>query len=115
MRFELLLMEPGDFGGGVGVLLRDGDSLGAETSDGKGQGLMASLYEIVARWKRLDVFDARFYVWLRKYCEDIIYILRHNITLRKSQGTAVDVSKGAFAKSEIFKIEMISLGLFILS
>lgn len=49
MRFELLLMEPGDLGGGVGVLLRDGDSLGAETSDEKGQGLMASLRNRVAR------------------------------------------------------------------
>lgn len=29
---ELLLMEFGDFGGGVGVLLREGDSHGAETS-----------------------------------------------------------------------------------
>lgn len=38
IRFELL--EPGDFGGGVGVLLRDGDSLDAETSKGKGHGLM---------------------------------------------------------------------------
>lgn len=43
MRFELLLMELGDFGGGVGVLLRDGDSLGVETSEEKGQGLMALL------------------------------------------------------------------------
>lgn len=32
MRFELFEMEFGDFGGGVGVLLRDGDSLDAETS-----------------------------------------------------------------------------------
>lgn len=43
MRFELLLMELGDFGGGVGVLLRDGDSLRVETSKEKGQGLMALL------------------------------------------------------------------------
>jgi len=41
MRFELLLMELGDFGGGVGVLLRDEDSLGVETSEEKGQRLMA--------------------------------------------------------------------------
>lgn len=47
MRFELLLMELGDFGGGVGVLLRDGDSLGVETSEEKGQRLMALLREIV--------------------------------------------------------------------
>jgi len=71
MRFELLLMEPGDFGGGVGVLLRDGDSLGAETSEGKGQGLMASLRDHRATGERLDGFDVRFYtirpVWLRKY------------------------------------------------
>lgn len=39
-------MELGDFGGGVGVLLRDGDSLGVETSEEKGQRLMA-LREIV--------------------------------------------------------------------
>lgn len=31
-------MEPGDFGGGVGVLLRDGDSLGAGTSEEKVRG-----------------------------------------------------------------------------
>lgn len=46
MRFELLLMELGDFGGGVGVLLRDEDSLGVETSEEKGQRLMALLLEI---------------------------------------------------------------------
>jgi len=34
-------MELGDFGGGVGVLLRDEDSLGVETSKEKGQRLMA--------------------------------------------------------------------------
>lgn len=33
--FELLLMELGDLGGGVGVLLRDGDSPAAETSEQK--------------------------------------------------------------------------------
>lgn len=47
MRFELLLMELGDFGGGVGVLLRDGDSLGVETSEQKGQRLMALLREVL--------------------------------------------------------------------
>jgi len=74
MRFELLLMEPGDFGGGVGVLLRDGDSLGAETSDGKGQGLMASLRDRRPTGERLDGFDVHFYairpVRLRKYRGD---------------------------------------------
>jgi len=34
-------MELGDFGGGVGVLLRDEDSLGVETSEEKGQRLIA--------------------------------------------------------------------------
>lgn len=65
MRFELL--EPGgDFGGGVGVLLRDGDSLGAETSEDKGHGLM-----VLLRRKKHDKFESRFYpiqfVKLRKY------------------------------------------------
>ena len=40
-------MELGDFGGGVGVLLRDGDSLGVETSGEKGQRLIALLREVV--------------------------------------------------------------------
>lgn len=60
MRLELLLMEVGDFGGGVGVLLRDRDSFGAETS-AKGQGLMASSRNVVATGK-LDKLFVLFYI-----------------------------------------------------
>lgn len=60
IRFELLLMETGDFGGGVGVLLRDGDSLGAETS-AKGQKLMASSRDVVAMGE-FDELLAVYYV-----------------------------------------------------
>lgn len=43
--FELLLMELGDLGGGVGVLLRDGDSPAAETS--------AQIIKLVVRSKKI--------------------------------------------------------------
>lgn len=38
MRFELLLIEPGDSGGGVGVLLGGGDSLCVGISEEKVKG-----------------------------------------------------------------------------
>lgn len=39
-------MELGDFGGGVGVLFRDGDSLGAEMSERRGPILTIVVYQI---------------------------------------------------------------------
>lgn len=54
-------MELGDFGGGVGVLLRDGDSLGAEMSEKRSE-VNGVATRSLLRWRELNKFSACFYV-----------------------------------------------------